>query len=76
MRLSYQGLMDTKRTKITAKITYYHPASHYRIPVIVMSDGEALDYQSAILLDYRIERATPKEVELLKQWQAAMSPVF
>lgn len=75
MTLSYQDLMATKRTSIKAEITTDHPASHYSQPVIVLPDGGCLDYQSAILLNYRIERATEAERELLAKWQRNMPPL-
>jgi hypothetical protein len=69
MTLSYQDLMATKRTRIKATITTEHSASSYGQPVIVLPDGGALDHQSAILLNYRIESATKAERELLAKWQ-------
>lgn len=75
MTLSYQDLMETKRTRIEAEITTDHPASHYSQPVIVLPDGNPLDYQSAILLDYQIEKATDQEREMLAKWQRNMPPI-
>ena len=69
MTLSYQDLMATKRTRVKAEITTDHAASHYGQPVIVLPDGNPLDYQSAILLGYRVERATKTEQEMLAKWQ-------
>ena len=37
--------------------------------MIVLPDGNPLDYQSAILLGYRVERATKTEQEMLAKWQ-------
>ena len=74
MKLSYQDLMTGKRKTIKAIITTDHPASSYGMPVIVLPDGGALDYGSAIMLDYRVERATQKELWLLEQWQRMASP--
>lgn len=75
MKLSYLGLMDTKRSTIKATITTDHPASSYGMPVIVLEDGGALDYTSAILLDYRVEHIAEKEKPLLAQWQRNMPPI-
>ena len=75
MTLSYRGLMSDKRTRVKAKITTDHPASSYGLPVIILPDGDALDYSSAALLDYQVERATQKELRLLEQWQRAMPPL-
>ena len=75
MKLSYQDLMTGKRKTIKATITTDHPASSYGVPVIVLPDGDALDYGSAIMLDYQVERATQKELRLLEQWQRAMPPL-
>lgn len=75
MTLSYHELMSDKRKKIRAKITTDHPASSYNLPVIVLPDGGALDFGSAILLDYQVEKATQKELELLQVWRNAMPPL-
>jgi len=76
MILNYQDLMATKRTRIKATITTDHSASSCGIPVIVLPGGDALDYNSAVLLDYRVERATAKEQELLAAWRRGMPPVI
>jgi len=67
--------MDTKRSTIKATITTDHPASSYGMPVIVLENGSALDYTSAILLDYRIEKISEAEKPLLAQWQRNMPPI-
>ena len=76
MTLSYQNLMATTRTRVRATITTEHPASSYGQPVIVLADGGALDYNSAILLGYRVESATAAERELLAKWQHNMPPLM
>ena len=75
MKLSYLGLMDTERSTIKATITTDHPASSYGMPVIVLEDGGVLDYTSAILLDYRVEKISEAERPLLEQWQRNMPPI-
>lgn len=75
MTLSYRDILSGERKRIRARITTKHPAVHYGLPVIVLPDGDALDYGSAILLDYRVEKATPKELALLMQWRQAMPPI-
>jgi len=67
--------MDTERSTIKATITTDHPASSYGMPVIVLEDGGALDYTSAILLDYLVEKINEAEMPLLKQWQHNMPPI-
>lgn len=69
MILSYTNLLGNgQRHQISATITTDHPASSYGQPVIVLdSDGDALDIQSWILLNYQVISATPGEVELLKR---------
>ena len=68
MILSYTDLLgDKKRHRIKATVTTSHPASHYGIPVIVLDDGNALDLQSWMLLNYQIVRASKKEQEMLKR---------
>jgi len=69
MKLSYQPLMDTERSIVAATITADHPASSYGMPVIVLEDGDVLDYTSAALLEYLVEEISSDEVPLLKQWQ-------
>jgi len=75
MILSYRNLLDGQRQTIRAKITTKHPASHYGMPVIVLEDGGVLDYTSAILLDYRVEKISEAERPLLEQWQRNMPPI-
>lgn len=48
-----------------------HPSSSYGRPVIVLADGSALDLSAWLLLDYRVERATHEELDLLQR-----SPLF
>ena len=43
--------------------------------VIVLDDGEALDYNSAILLDYQVEEVSTEEAPRLKAWRLNMPPV-
>jgi hypothetical protein len=76
MKLSYLGLMDTERSTIKATITTDHPASSYGMPVIVLEDGGVLDYTSAILLDYRVEKISEAERPLLEQWQRNIGCIF
>lgn len=75
MKLSYKPLMEEKRQTIEAEITTDHSASSYGIPVIVLEDGGALDYNSAILLNYRVEEISEDEKPLLARWQEAMPPI-
>ena len=72
MRLSYIDLLgDRERHEVAATVTTNHPASSYGIPVIVLADGEALDAQSWLILLYRVEEATPEELDDLR---LALSP--
>jgi len=75
MKLSYRDLMATERTTVEATITTEHSASSYGQPVIVLDDGEALDYNSAILLDYQVEEVSTEEAPRLKAWRLNMPPV-
>jgi hypothetical protein len=75
MTLSYQDLVTTGRTRVRATITTEHSASSYGQPVIVLADGNSLDYPSAILLGYRVERATVEEAELLVRWRRGLPPL-
>ena len=67
MILSYDDLMgDGKRQyRIRATITTDHPASSYGQPVIVLADGNGLSWESMMLLQYRVVKATARELELL-----------
>jgi len=72
MKLSYVDLLgDHERHEVDATVTTDHPASSYGIPVVVLADGEALDALSWQTLLYRVERATPEELEDLR---LALSP--
>lgn len=75
MKLSYLPLMENERVQIEAEITTEHPCSSYGIPVIVLEDGGALDYNSAILLDYQVLEISEEEKPLLQKWQEAMPPL-
>lgn len=75
MILSYLPLMEKERVKIEAEITTEHSASSYGIPVIVLKDGGALDYNSAILLNYKIEEISEEEKPLFEKWQRSMPPI-
>lgn len=67
MKLSYVDLLgDRERHEVAATVTTDHPASSYGIPVVVLADGEALDVQSWLILLYRVEKATPEELEALR----------
>jgi len=67
VRLSYIDLLgDRERHEVAAIVTTDHPASSYGIPVIVLSDGEALDVQSWLILLYEVEEATPEELDNLR----------
>ena len=68
MILSYRDIFSkSRRTRIRASITTDHPASSFGQPVIVLEDGDVLDLNLSILLDYRIVRASKKErAQILK----------
>ncbi len=62
MKLSYVDLLgDGELHTVEATITTDHPASSYGRPVIVLSDGGALDLPSWALLGYRVVETTPEE---------------
>jgi hypothetical protein len=64
MILSYSNKIfgEKKRHRIKAEITTAHSASSYGMPVIVLEDGGALDLMSWVGLNYRVVRATKKEM--------------
>jgi hypothetical protein len=65
MILSYSNILDreAKRTVVKAKLTTEHSASSYGQPVIVLPDGGALDLMSWVGCNYRVEKASKKEME-------------
>ena len=77
MHLSYRDILTDGQPirRIRADITTDHPASHYNQPVIVLDDGNALDYQSWILLGYSIDKINKSEQPLMEQWINNMPPV-
>ena len=64
MILSYSNKIfgEKGRHRIKAEITTDHSASSYGQPVIVLEDGGALDLMSWVSLDYRVVKATKKEM--------------
>ncbi len=69
MKLSYRNFSDGERHEVSATVTADHRDSSYGQPVIVLDSnpGAALDINSWILLDYRIEQASPEEAEQIKR---------
>jgi hypothetical protein len=67
MILSYSNKIfgEKKRHRIKAEITTEHSASSYDQPVIVLEDGGALGLMSWVSLDYRVIRASKKEMAAL-----------
>jgi hypothetical protein len=69
MKLEYTDIFDGgKLKKIAASITTEHPASSYGMPVIVLSDGHALDGQSWVLLNYRVISCSKTDAPMLEKW--------
>ncbi len=69
MILEYTDILDNGKAKrIKAEITTDHPASHYGLPVLVLADGQALDAESWVLLNYRIVNATQAEAPMMERW--------
>jgi len=69
MILQYTDIFEGGKTKkVKAEITTDHPASHYRLPVVVLPDGNALDAQSWVLLGYRIIKLTKQEAPAMERW--------
>lgn len=77
MKLSYKSpfFENVKRHFIDAEITTDHPCSHYGQPVIILKDGDMLDYFSAFILEYQIEEISEDERPLLDAWQKARPPM-
>lgn len=69
MILSYRNLFEenSKRKRIKATITTEHPASSYGQPAIILEDGGSLDMMSWVALDYRVEKASKRELQALQK---------
>ncbi len=68
MKIPYLDLVgDKQRHTVDATITTDRPASSYGQPVIVTSDGSAVDLASWVMLDYQVVEATPEERAQLAQ---------
>jgi len=62
MILSYHNLGEEKRHRVKATVTTEHSASSYGQPVIVLSDGGALDLFSWVRLGYRVVKSSKREM--------------
>ncbi len=67
MILSYYDRGKKKRHRIKARVTTEHEVSIYGQPVIVLEDGDVLDFFSWKNLGYRVVQAGKREMPLLKQ---------
>lgn len=73
MKLEYTDIFDGgKRKKIAATVTVEHPSSHYGQPVVLLQDGNLLDYQSWELMGYRLISCTKDEAQLMAKWTLSM----
>lgn len=73
MKISYYDLLgDQQRHTMDAELTTDHPASSYGQPVLLIGDGDPLDYTSWMLLDYRVEEIAEDEVEPMRAWLSGM----
>ena len=73
MILSYIDLFgDGKRKRIKATITTEHSSSSYGQPVILLDGGDGLNWESIVMLLYRVEKATKKERILLERLNPAL----
>lgn len=69
MILAYTDIFDDGRARrIEADITTDHPASSYGQPVVVLPDGQALNADSWILLNYHVVKASKAEATLMERW--------
>jgi hypothetical protein len=69
MELSYVDLLgDGKRHQIKASLATEHSLSSYGQPVLLLEDGQPLNYESWVLLNYKVEKATKQELEMLNKW--------
>lgn len=68
MKLSYVDILgDGERHTINAEITTEHSLSSYGQPVLLV-DGQPLNAESWVLMAYQVVKATPEELDMLKQW--------
>ena len=69
MILQYTDIFNNgKICKIKAEITTDHPVSSYGLPVVVLPDGNALDAQSWILLNYQVISLNQSELPIMQKW--------
>jgi hypothetical protein len=69
MILSYTDIFENgKARRIEADITTDHPASSYGMPVVILPDGQALNADSWVLLNYHVVKASPSEATMMEQW--------
>ena len=69
MILQYTDIFSGgKRKKIAATVTTEHPESHYGQPVVILQNGNLLDYQSWELMGYRLISCTKAEAPLMAKW--------
>lgn len=70
MVLTYVDVFgDGERKFVEARITVDHPASSYGQPVVVLSNGDVLDYETATLLNYEVVKLGMREADLLSKWK-------
>lgn len=66
MILNYEEFNNNRRKSVKAKLLTISSLSSYGQPVILLEDGKPLDLMSWVMLDYRVEKATKKELNVLK----------
>lgn len=67
MILEYQDIFEgNEKQRVEAEVTTEHSASSYGQPVIVLDDGNAIDFVSWVMLGYRVVKATKEEREVLR----------
>ena len=69
MILTYTDIFkDGEVCRIKAEITTDHPASSYGQPVLVLPDGQTLNAESWVLLDYHVVKASKSEAVMMEKW--------
>lgn len=68
MLLSYVDFLTGERHQMNATITTDHPASSYGQPVVIIEDGDPVNFSDWVLLQYRVEAADAAETVLLEKF--------
>ena len=75
MLFEYTDVFHGNTHNIQATITTESSMSSYGQPVILLDDGGTLNFESYILLNYRLKKATGKEKRMFNTWLNIQCPI-